>query len=68
MGIEFDFFKAGYGDSILVRTDKGTNILIDGGLVKSYKDIKKSKKIDKLKKLDLVVLTHIDSDHINGLI
>jgi len=69
MGIKFEFLEAGYGDSILISTDDGTNILIDGGLVPTYKVIKK--RVNKLKKkneLDLVVLTHIDNDHICGLI
>jgi len=69
MGIKFEFLKAGYGDSILISTDEGTNILIDGGLVPTKDEI--VTKVNKLKKkdeLDLVVLTHIDNDHICGLI
>jgi len=66
MGIKFNFFKALAGDSILVSTDR-TNILIDGGFGKTYKKEIKPK-IEKLDKLDLVVLTHTDKDHICGLI
>lgn len=66
MGIKFIFFKALAGDSILVSTDK-TNILIDGGYGKTYKKEIKPK-IGQLEKLDLVVLTHTDEDHICGLI
>jgi len=63
MGIRFEFFEAGQGDSILVSTDEGTNILIDGGAGGLYK-----RKLKNLKKqLDLVVLTHLDNDHILGL-
>lgn len=72
MGIEFEFFEAGCGDSILVSTDEGTNILIDGGTVKQYnKSLKKvlDKEIRKKDKdLDLVVLTHYDGDHIGGIL
>ena len=65
MGIKFEFFEAGQGDSILVSTNE-TNILIDGGADKLYtRKLKKLK--DKLSKLDLVVLTHLDNDHIIGL-
>jgi len=66
MGIRFEFFEAGQGDSILVSTDEGTNILIDGGAGGLY-----TRKLRNLKKqlsqLDLVVLTHLDDDHILGL-
>jgi beta-lactamase superfamily II metal-dependent hydrolase len=69
MGIEFEFFEAGCGDSILVSTDEGTNILIDGGEEGTYRESIESSLYDKdIDKLDLVVLTHIDNDHIFGLI
>ena len=66
MGIEFEFFKAKGGDSILISTEQ-TNILIDGGFGKTYKK-EISPKIKLLDKLDLVLLTHTDKDHICGLI
>lgn len=79
MGIEFEFLKAGKGDCILISVDKGTNkeknILIDGGVSKTYDNnmnksgTLKSRLRDKVSlSLDLVVLTHIDDDHICGLI
>jgi beta-lactamase superfamily II metal-dependent hydrolase len=69
MGIEFEFFKAGHGDSILVATSNGTNILIDGGEEGTYgEEIEDSLDERNIEKLDLVVLTHIDSDHIGGII
>jgi len=67
MGIEFEFFEAGCGDSILVSTDEGTNILIDGGLTSTYrKSIQR--KLSKIKSIDRVIVTHIDNDHICGII
>jgi beta-lactamase superfamily II metal-dependent hydrolase len=70
MGIRFKFIKAFNGDSILISTNN-SNILIDGGTTKTYyKSLKKE--IDNLKdadkKLDLVVLTHYDDDHIGGIL
>jgi beta-lactamase superfamily II metal-dependent hydrolase len=67
MGIRFEFFEAGQGDSILVTTIQNkkevTNILIDGGAGGLY-----TRKLRNLKKsLDLVILTHLDDDHILGL-
>jgi beta-lactamase superfamily II metal-dependent hydrolase len=70
MGIKFKFFKAGHGDSIYITTDK-TNILIDGGTLDTYddciSDIYENLKDDNAN-LDLVILTHIDNDHIEGLV
>jgi beta-lactamase superfamily II metal-dependent hydrolase len=70
MGIRFEFFEAGCGDSIWITTDEGVNILIDGGFSSTYRD-KIKPKIEELrannKKLDLVVLTHYDVDHIGGI-
>jgi len=67
MSITFNFLPAGSGDAILVSADH-KNILIDGGL--AYKFIKQPlKKIkEKNQHLDLVVLTHVDNDHIKGLL
>ena len=68
MGIRFEFFEAGCGDSILVSTDEGTNILIDGGVASTYEDAI-TYSLDTLNgDLDLVVVTHIDTDHICGII
>jgi beta-lactamase superfamily II metal-dependent hydrolase len=71
MGIRFEFFEAGCGDSILVSTDEGTNILIDGGVKDTYFDSLEEKYEEfknEGKKLDLVILSHYDDDHIAGLV
>jgi len=77
MGIKFEFLKAGKGDCILISIDEVTdtekNILIDGGVSKTYNNSTHGigtlkSKLRRIKSLDLVVLTHIDDDHICGLI
>jgi beta-lactamase superfamily II metal-dependent hydrolase len=65
--MEIKFLKAGSGDSILIQNE-GHNILIDGGndsryLLKEVETIFKSKE-----KIDLLVITHHDDDHIKGII
>ena len=62
------------GDSILINFDddgKKRNILTDGGFGSTYKDVIKDE-IIKIKnrgeKIDLLIVTHIDNDHINGII
>ena len=66
MGIRFEFLKAGNGDCILISTSEGTNILIDGGTSSTHDEMKS--KLREIDTLDLVVLTHVDNDHICGLI
>ena len=66
--LEVDFYDVGQGDAIFVETPDGKQVLIDGG--------PSSVILEKLGKempfydryIDLVVLTHPEYDHINGLI
>ncbi|MFV8339616.1 ComEC/Rec2 family competence protein [Flavobacterium sp. LB3P21] len=80
------FLKADNGDSILISIidseNKNRNILIDGGIKKTYKTEKGSKGkpefgelktiIDSIRNndkfIDLLIITHIDEDHIGGII
>jgi len=62
------FFDVGQGDSIFIQAENGNQILIDGGpgdavltelgKVLPFYD----------RTLDMIVLTHPDADHLNGLI
>ncbi|CAI9679591.1 MBL fold metallo-hydrolase [Elizabethkingia anophelis] len=82
--MKIQFLQAFNGDSIWISfTDNGVkkNILIDGGTSTTYSYTDKNKKykdgdlkllIESLKEkgeiLDLVILTHIDDDHIDGFL
>lgn len=65
--VRVKFLNVGQGDSILITTPRGGNILIDGG--------RDSVVLERLgrnlsffeKKIDLVVATHDDLDHVGGL-
>ncbi|MDP6571276.1 MAG: MBL fold metallo-hydrolase [Patescibacteria group bacterium] len=65
---EVIFLDVGQGDSVLIKTKYGQNILIDGG--------RDNRVLDRLgrnlsffdRKFDMVIATHPDSDHIAGLI
>jgi len=65
---------ANCGDSIIVSFDDGDrikNILIDGGAGTVYDDILKNEIIEiinKNQKINLIIVTHTDSDHIGGII
>jgi competence protein ComEC len=59
------------GDCILIQTEKGTTILIDGGSssvtkVARYRIVPFLKAIG-VRKIDYVLLSHSDSDHMNGI-
>jgi competence protein ComEC len=71
------FIDVGQGDSILVESPDGKNILIDGGGIPAYR--KQAYRIGerivnpflnkkKIKKLDTVILTHGHTDHMDGLL
>lgn len=68
---EFNILPAYNGDSILIKTyDEKSNefiILIDGGTPSTF-EYSLKKKLKTLTRINLLVLTHIDSDHIGGLI
>jgi competence protein ComEC len=67
--LEVSFFDVGQGDSIFIETPDNYQVLIDGG--PSY-----SKVLDGLsrempfndKEIDLVILSHPESDHMTGLL
>lgn len=68
---EFKVLKAYNGDCILIKSFNTSGeeiiILIDGGTSSTF-DYGLKKEVEKLKHIDLIILTHIDSDHIGGLI
>lgn len=67
MGIQFNFLPV-KGESILITTDNPQyTILIDGGKPSSSK-ILKAELLKLNRPIDLIILTHIDRDHIGGLI
>lgn len=64
-------FHATDGDCLLLESDAGRRILIDGGRTASFKKCTQPT-LDSLvaqkMALDLVVVSHIDADHISGII
>lgn len=61
------FLPVANGDSILLLLNNYT-ILIDGGFSNTYKILKRNLIANKIKTIDLAILTHSDSDHIGGII
>jgi len=72
-GLRVGLLPAGQGDSILIEYGDGDaprRVLIDGGPSRSYPGI--SSRLAQIppdhRRLDLLVLTHVDADHIEGVI
>lgn len=72
--IKVEIFPASYGESILVSVineERVENILIDMGFSNTYENHIKKRLIElknKNLKIDLLVVTHFDADHIRGAI
>ncbi|WP_010651455.1 ComEC/Rec2 family competence protein [Oceanobacillus massiliensis] len=65
--MEIHFIDVGQGDSMFIRTPMNRTILVDGGPPGAGDEIVSYLKKQNIKKLDLVVATHPDMDHIGGL-
>lgn len=64
-------FPANNGDSFLIETENGSIVLIDGGYVSTYREHIKPKLLELSKankNISHLIVTHIDSDHISGII
>lgn len=66
--LEVDFLDVGQGDSILIKTPYGQNILIDGGPSDKVVNELGRKMSWWDKQIDLMILTHPHDDHVSGLI
>ena len=66
------FLDVGQGDGILIRTEQGTNIMIDGGSSDNEKVgeyvLLPALRYYGMVDLDYVFVTHGDQDHISGLL
>ena len=63
------FFDVGQGDSALIVTPQGRQVLVDGGPDTNSAIRALSRTMpDSDRSLDLVVLTHLDADHSRGLL
>ncbi|MFC4556817.1 ComEC/Rec2 family competence protein [Virgibacillus kekensis] len=66
--VEVHFIDVGQGDSILIETPTDKSILIDGGPPKAGKTVVSFLKKHGVEKIDLLIATHPDIDHIGGLV
>ena len=63
------FLDVGQGDSVLIQTPSQQTVLVDGGPDPSVLALEMGQRLPFWEKvLDLVVLTHPDGDHLDGLL
>ena len=65
------FFDVGQGDATLLSTPDGSHVLVDAGLKSTYTDQGERVVVPHLerfgvRRLDALVLTHADADHVGG--
>src|SRR3989344_605530 len=66
--LKVSFLDVGQGDSELVETRDGTQILIDGGPSRSILSILGNRMPFYDRHIDVVILTHPHADHVTGLV
>lgn len=65
--MEVHFIDVGQGDCILIKTPNDKIILIDGGTPESGEEIVGFLKEQQINRINLLIVTHPDIDHIGGL-
>ena len=68
---ELFFLPAQYGDAFILHCQKGSEegwIIVDGGPIQNKNKSMFLQEVEKLPKIDLMVLTHHDKDHIVGIL
>ncbi|MBB6188017.1 hypothetical protein [Rhodanobacter sp. MP7CTX1] len=70
MGMQIEALQADEGDALLITLegDVPRTILIDGGLARTGEAIAQIFRDRGVVKLDLLIVTHIDRDHIEGIL
>ena len=69
--MKLQVFQASKGDCLLVTSADGKRVLVDGGMADSYRDHVApalGKLRDEKQAIDLLYVSHIDDDHIGGVL
>jgi hypothetical protein len=68
--MKIQVFQSDEGDCLLVTGKDGRRILCDGGMAAAFKKFVAANlaKLPKSEKIDVVYVSHIDSDHISGIL
>ncbi|MBB4826221.1 beta-lactamase superfamily II metal-dependent hydrolase [Sporosarcina luteola] len=66
--LKVHFIDVGQGEAVFIQAPNGKNMLVDGGPKTAGKTVVSFLQNKGVKKLDYVVATHPDADHIGGLV
>ena len=64
--LRVDFYDMGKADAMLITTPSGQRILIDAGTNKGGKALVSRFKKEKIDRIDVMIITHYDKDHVGG--
>ena len=64
--LRVDFYDMGKADAMQITTPSGYRILIDAGTNKGGKALVSRFEKEKIKDLDMMIITHYDKDHVGG--
>ena len=64
--LRVDFYDMGKADAMLITTPSGYRILIDAGTNKGGKALVSRFEKENVEKLDMMIITHYDKDHVGG--
>lgn len=65
--MKLKIFPSEKGDCLLLTGSDGKQVLVDGGMAASFSD-RVAAPLSKLTELDVVYVSHIDQDHISGVL
>jgi glyoxylase-like metal-dependent hydrolase (beta-lactamase superfamily II) len=69
--LRLDVLPAGHGDCLWIEYGASASprvVLVDGGARGTYKRALKAKLAEHRREIELVVVTHVDGDHITGIL
>lgn len=65
-GLRVVFYDVGKADAALIETPGGARILIDAGTNKAGKQLAARLEQEGVQRIDLMIITHFDKDHVGG--
>ena len=65
-GLHVVFYDVGKADAALITTPGGAHILIDTGTNKAGKQLAERFEQEGIERIDLMIITHFDKDHVGG--
>ena len=65
-GVTVTFYDMGKADAALITAEDGSRILIDAGTNKGGKKLAERFAEEGIERLDAMIITHFDKDHVGG--